>query len=372
MKILIQVHSLTGGGAERVAASWANGLSALGHQMTVMTNLKLPRTYATSPEVRLVQRDICSVNKGSVFEKLKAGVLNPVKAFLQLRRYLRHERPDVVINVLYLNQYALLLARLLSGVKVPVIMTDHNSYERPPGHGFKWRQWKNKFIDNRLFDRVTVLTGRDKKILSEKGFTNVDVLYNPLFLTPVESIPPKENIILACGRLDSWQVKGFDVLMKAWSIVGPEHPDWKLRVVGAGKPDTIEFLKGLAGEGTDNLEFAPYTPDIVNEYRRASIFALSSRYEGWGLVMVEAMSQGCAVVACDYLGRQREAITDGINGLICEPDNVNALAETLDRMISDTTLRERIQSCSPESVRQYTQDKTATGLEKIINTVSGK
>ena len=372
MKILLMVHALTGGGAERVAACWANGLADRGHQVAVLTNLNLKQTYKTSPAVQLLHKETYNLKSGSIIERLKAAILNPLKALNQLRRLLRQERPDAVVNVLYQNQYMLLLARILAGVNCPIIMTDHNAYERPAGHEFGWKQWKNKFIDNRLFDRVTVLTERDKDILLGKGIKNVDVLYNPLFLTPADSIPQKEKILLACGRIDAWQVKGFDLLMKAWSIAGPAHPDWKLRVVGSGRPETIGRLKELASEGSSNLEFADYTADIVSEYRQASIFVLSSRYEGWGLVMVEAMSQGCAPVACDFFGRQREAVRDGENGLICEPDNVQMLAEKISLLMDDDNLRKRIQHQAPESVKKYIQETTALKLEQIINSAHRK
>ena len=100
--------------------------------------------------------------------------------------------------------------------------------------------------------------------------------------------------------------------------------------------------------------------DIEELYKKSSIFVLSSRYEGFGLVLIEAMSQGCAPVACDYKGRQAEILSlsgderrktkdekSGIeiteNGILCEPDNVEALASAMRKMIKDDNYRERIQ-----------------------------
>lgn len=366
MKILIMVHSLTGGGAERVAASWANGLVRRGHDVTVMTDLNQPVTYKTNREVRLINRDMFRMRKRTIFNRLKAVAVDPVKAFFQIYRYLVEEKPDAVVNVLYLNPYALLSARILSGYKVPVIMSDHNAYERPDGCGFKWKQWRNKFVDNRLFDRVTVLTYPDKTILIKSGIRHVDVLHNPLFFTPAANTHAKEKIVLAVGRINQWYYKGFDLLMTAWRDVVRQYPDWRLRMVGYSDSKTIEWLRQLAAESVNSIEFVPYTPDIIDEYRRASIFVLSSRYEGWGLVAVEAISQGCATVACDYKGRQAEYIRDNYNGILCSVDNADELSLKIRMMIADEPLRSKIQHNSIHSVGCFSESVVADKLERII------
>ena len=111
------------------------------------------------------------------------------------------------------------------------------------------------------------------------------------------------NFTLAVGRLNDWHYKGFDLLLKAWHCIGKEHPDWYLRIVGHGDEEAVSYLKSLAA-CIPNIEFKSHTPNIREEYQKASVFVLSSRYEGFGLVLTEAMSQGCDCIACDYKGRQ--------------------------------------------------------------------
>lgn len=372
MRILILVHALTGGGAERVAASWANGLSRRGHEVTIMTDLKRPRTYRTLPEVELVQLAQPSLPSNRVLAKLWRMLVGPFMAFRQFRQFFRERKPDAVINVLYLRHYMLLAARAATSVRIPVIMTDHNAYERPEGCGFGWHQWRNKFIDNRFFDRVTVLTRPDKKILSRWGINNVEVLHNPLFLKPVQTLPSKEKIVLSVGRINQWHVKGFDLLMQAWKEVAPRHPDWRLRLVGQGDEATMGKLREFAGASSSSIDFVPYTPEVEAEYRQAAIYVLSSRYEGWGLVMIEAMSQGCATVACDYKGRQAEAVTDGENGLLCPVDDVAAIAQRINRLIEDDVLRAKIQRTAFRSVARFDEDRVAERIESIIKSVERK
>ncbi len=118
-------------------------------------------------------------------------------------------------------------------------MTDHNAYERPEGHEMPLRQKRCKFRYNKYFERVTVLTNRDKEIMDSKGFRNVEVLHNPLFLKTADTVAEKDNVILAVGRIDAWNYKGFDLLINAWNKIFMKYPDWKLKIVGSGSDKTF-------------------------------------------------------------------------------------------------------------------------------------
>lgn len=359
------VHALTGGGAERVAVSWANGLADLGHDVKILSTTD-GQTYYTNNNIRIIERKVLLKGSSKLWAKIIRKVCTPVIRFFQLYEIIRQEKPNVVLNVLYSDSYPLLFARFLSKYKFPIIMTDHNAYERPKEAKFKLSQWKNKFIDNRLFDLITVLTKRDKDILEKVGINHVEVLHNPLFLKPSEQIPEKRNIILVVGRLDAWYVKGFDILLKAWDNISDDYPDWKVVIVGKGTDDVIKELHGYITHNINSVEFKPYTSDIKDEYQQAAIFVLSSRYEGWGLVAVEAMSQGCATIACDFKGRQTEFITDQVDGLLCEPDNIELLSTQLKRLMEDKSLRDKLGEEARKTVTKYSEDKVAKRLEKII------
>lgn len=369
MRILIMVKSLTYGGAERVAVSWANGLSKLGHKVSIFTDLTLPVTYLPDKNVTLIplQRFIPKSTKGiySIINKAK----NLINNVCQIRDVINRYKPDAIVNVLYMDAHHLLLGRMFSERKVPIIMTDHNAYERPEGMDMPLSQWINKFVDNRLFDRVTVLTNADKEILLKRGLKNVRVLRNPLFLTPTDTIPPKEKIVLAIGRLDAWQCKGFDILAKTWKCVYEKHPDWKLIIKGNKDLKVVSMLKEIAGESSSSIEFKEYDERVLNEYRRASIFVLSSRCEGWGLVSIEAMSQGCATIACDYKGRQAEYITNYVNGLLCEPDNPQMLGEMICYLIENEDVMTKLQKEAIQSVEEFAEENVANNLLSVIKEV---
>lgn len=367
MNILIICRCLSIGGAERVAVSWANGLSELGHKVHIMADLSIPQTYTTNKDVSIIPLNpdlfkdagmMCNVKTRIGFVKQVINVID------------RHSI-DIVIKVLYVNAIELLIARFLSKRKPPIVMTDHNAFERPDYAPMSRKLIFDKFWLNRCFDKVTVLTKRDKEITDAHGLKNVEVLYNPLFLSPNKNqLKHRKKNILAVGRIDSWKVKGFDTLIKAWSNLCYRYPEWNLKIIGKSSESSKKYLEELSGT-CSQIEICSYTDDIATEYQKSEIFVLSSRYEGWGLVLVEAMSQGCACIACDFRGRQSEIIKNGISGLICRTDDIDDLANAIERLIVDTKTRSRLHHNAQEGLEDFSEHAVAMKLENIIKSVLG-
>lgn len=352
MKILFLCHNLTGGGAERVCADVANGLSKRGHEVLILTDTSVTITYQPLPEVRLLS-----------LVKPCGKLATRWKGFVQLYGVLRREKPDVVVSILYMEaSIAKLASRLTCGC--PVIASDHNSFERPGYAPMRFRQKRDKFWINYILDGLTVLTEADNRYLAGR-FKHTWVMPNPLGLEPIPKVINKEKVVLAVGRLNEWHCKGFDLLIKAWRSVGADYADWKLCIVGHGNEPAVSYLKNLAS-GISNLEFKPYTTNIQAEYQQSEIFVLSSRYEGFGLVLTEAMSQGCACLTCDYKGRQSEIVTDGKDGLICEVDNEPMLEAKLRLLLEDEGLRKRLQENAIKSVDRFSRDNIAKRWEGML------
>ena len=364
MKIVIVITHLGGGGAERVGVSLANGLANRGHQVVIATDLNASGHYFPNDNVKVVH----FVNKAK-----QSGVKWFLSIFT-LRKVFKIEKPDVVIGIMQLCSFVSKLAGI--GMNIPVVMTEHNSFERPASAPLSKIGYFSKFYLNKFFPLVTVLTQADKNIIGNK-LNNVVVMPNPLALKPVKDMPLKEKIILAAGRLDDWHYKGFDVLIKAWEkivkseelIVNSER--WKLQIAGTGSEKSLNYLKGLCKENgvEDYVEFLGFQKDIEKLYQKASIFVLSSRYEGFGLVLIEAMSQGCACIACDYKGRQREIIQNDSQGLCCEPDDVDALAEAMRKMMTDDEYQESVRKIAVERSLYYSLENTMDRWEELLNQI---
>ncbi len=303
MKIFFIIPSLGAGGAERVGVLLAQGLNERGNEVKVFSNLTMRKDYILPSEIELV--DIGFSGKNRIFRWIKSVSL--------IRKYSKQSNPDVVIGIMSLCSLFGYLATI--GLGIPVVETIHSSLEKP--HYAPMSLWERfyKFYLSKLYDTVTILTEADKKVVDGRQ-NNVIVMPNPLALVPTYYVVPKTNSIIAAGRLDDWHYKGFDVLIRAWARVVSSlefqvsTEGWKLQIAGTGSEGSQNYLKQLCKENgvEESVEFLGFRKDVEKLYQDASIFVLSSRYEGFGLVLIEAMSQGCACVACDYKGRQREII----------------------------------------------------------------
>lgn len=345
---------MTDGGAERVAALWANGFLGRNHEVSVVVfDEHKPQTYSLNENIKLL----------TVVSHKKNRFLRVMQRVILLRQALKRIRPDVVIEVM--PNWQRLIAMI--GLRFIKISTEHNSFERPHNAEDKL-EWFSKFWLNRLYDHVTVLTQADKDVIGNR-LKHVTVLPNPLALEPVLAVPRKEKVVLAVGRKDDWHYKGFDNLISAWSQLSCKAVGWRLQIVGSSNRGGQEYLEHLCQKFgvTDSVEFQNYQRDIQPFYQQASIFVLSSRYEGFGLVLIEAMSQGCACIACDYKGRQSEILTAEVDGLTCEPDNVDALTKTLSKLMVNDNLREKLQTNAISRARAFTMDNIMNQWEKIIN-----
>ena len=358
MKIFIVCTRLCFGGAERVGVMLANGFVEKGHEVTLIANLFDKITYPIDSCVRVLNLVKFDQNR---IEKWGSSIL-------LMRRYMKQYRPDVVIGIL--NTCSLIAKIAGIGLHIPVVMTEHDAFERPASAPFKFWKWFVKFQLNKIYRYVTVLTETDKKIIGNR-LKGVYVMPNPLSLIPAVDLPIKEKIILAAGRLEDWHVKGFDILIQAWAQIASKYKDWSLQIAGVGNESEKAFLQNIAHNNRIEQQFQllGFREDIENLYQRAALFVLSSRYEGFGLVLIEAMSQGCACAACDYNGRQREIITSAAEGIVCSPENIHELSIAIRRLIEDKKQRECIQKQGLERAKFYQIDAVIARWEILLNEV---
>lgn len=385
MKICIVCPRLCHGGAERVAVSLANGFVARGHEIMFFADLYEEQTFILHDAVKLQNLVPQTNNK---FKKWGGAIR-------LLRKQLKKEKPDVIIGIMSLCSIVAKIASI--GIGVPLIATEHNSFERPESVSMPLMKKIYKFYICKFFSCVTVLTSADRIVIGER-LKNVFVMANPLGIKPIKELGQRKNVILAAGRVDDWHYKGFDVLIRAWAQIVSSSEllvssrGWKLVIAGVWRnPGTRTYLDGIAKECgvLDKIEYTGFVEDMQKLYAESSIFVLSSRYEGFGLVLIEAMSQGCACVACDYKGRQREImcpegqgskfnvqssnnkVEQCETGILCEPDNVEALAEAMNKMIMDDEYRESVRKSAIKRSKYYSIENTIDRWESLLKLVIG-
>lgn len=342
------------GGAERVGVMLANGLS-VSHSVYLISNTFEESTYEVESSVQLLP----------LFSSISSKIDKWASTLPNIRKYAKTYRPDVIIGIM---ETCSLVAKLATiGLSIPVIMTEHNAFERPKNTPLTKWQIITKFYINKLYCCVTILTEADKEFIGLR-LKNTVVMPNPLFLTPIIKSPVKDKIVLAAGRIDDWHCKGFDILLKAWGTIAKQYPDWTLEIAGDGRKVDLELLQNIVrkSEVENQVKFLGYQKNIVDRYKQSAVFVLSSRYEGFGLVLIEAMSQGCACVACDFKGRQREIIRNDSEGLVCVPNDVDALALAIKKMIDDDMYRQKVQKAAIERSKYYAMDKTIRRWENLL------
>lgn len=364
MKILIFVRSLTTGGEQRVASLWATGFAERGHDvgMVLGCSKNLPITYKIPQQTKLYY-----ANNNLAHYLYKAFGVD-ILYTRSIRNIVSDFHPDIIISLYHpWTEWAKAATR---GMNIPIVSTEHGPLERPDSAKLSPKAYKMRIENNRQYDYVTVLTAADKKCL-EGHVDKVAVLPNPLAFQPVSKLPVKENIILSVGQLHSWHYKGLDILIDAWGRICKKYPEWKLQISGLDRNDSKSFLKAIADkyDAGEQVEFIGFNDDMQPIYQRSSIFVLSSRYEGFGMALTEAMSQGCACIACDYKGRQGEIITSEKEGLLCKVEDIEALSEAISRMIEDDNYRESVRINAVERSKYYSLDNIMDKWEQIFKQI---
>lgn len=326
MEVIFVLHNLYGGGAERVTCLVTECLVKKSVSVSIITNTNSCSDYNAPYGVRIIPF-------------FKEGSLNGINGFIQKIKTIRNEMKKhpqaIMVGVMPIAFLYVAIASLF--LKNKIVASDHTSFERP-------LKWHMKFIRNyvyRMADAVTMLTEADAKYLGDK-FKDKWVIPNPLAYKPLENLSIiKNNTVLAAGRLDDWYVKGFDLLLESWAKVSSLNSDWTLEIAGKGSRQALDTLKNKVSELgiKDRVLFSGFHKDIDRVMRESSIFVLSSRHEGFGLVLVEAMSQGCACISFDCGGRQKEIIKDEHIGIIVENHDVNELANKLMFLITNESER---------------------------------
>ncbi len=192
-------------------------------------------------------------------------------------------------------------------------------------------------------DAIITLTDGDKTQWKHSKYIDVIPNFSTMPVTKYSDCTYKR--IIAVGRLE-WE-KGYERLIKIWKLVVCKHPDWQLDIFGEGKLKT-DLGNRINEDKIKNINLNGVTHDISKEYATSSICVVTSRFEGFSLVILEAMKHALPCIAFDCPYGPRSIIDDGCNGFLVEDGNIGIFAEKLCRLIEDEELRLKFSKSAKE------------------------
>jgi len=322
------------GGTERIATFLSNQLSLLGNQVVLVSIVK----------------------NGKPFYNLDHGIaISYVNSpsILKLGAHLKKLKCDSIISIsMGRLSFKLSLLKKIFFIKSKLILSEHVGFETSSN---PVRLMKLFSYD--LADQLVLLTKHDYDILESRTTTPVTVIPNPtLYPTmSISALSKKKKVVLAVGRLN--QQKNFSRLIYIWSYL-PEvlRQHWILKIVGDGEEK--EMLTQLACQlsVSDSISFEPASPQIDAEYKAASILAMTSRYEGLPLVLIEAKSFGLPAVAFDCKTGPREIINEGVDGFLVLDGDMEAYKDKLVYLMNSDDARRNMQLAALSAAERYSPE----------------
>jgi glycosyltransferase involved in cell wall biosynthesis len=242
-----------------------------------------------------------------------------------------------------------------------VIGMSHESYQATRSSS-RYERVQRYYAD---VDIHLTLTDADADAWARAGMSNIGSMPNPMMVEPANLPTLDEKTIITLGRLS--HEKGIDMLLEAWALVGPQYPDWELKVFGSG-PDESQLRAQARELGLDDARILQGRTDNIDAaLSSASIYALPSRQEGFPVAVMEAMAYGLPTVAFDCAPGVTELIEDEVSGgLVVTPGNVPGMAAALERLIKDRDLRGRLGEAGQRSVQRYSPDHILDRWEALF------
>lgn len=348
MKILVVLHSLQAGGAERVTSHLVNHWAESGWDVTVLTIAgSAGDFYPIHPRVKR----IC-LNMAGQSNNLFMAIKMNISRLWGVRKIIVQFRPDLVLAMMTTSSVMAVLAGLKLGV--PVVVSER-TYPPLMSLGRIWKILRR--LTYPWAAQVVMLTSEGLSWLhSEVPRARGIVIPNPVSYPlpcgnhniPIESIRiAGRKLLLAVGRLDV--EKQFGLLLQAFAVISLKCSKWDLVILGEG-PLRLELEAQIQRlDLFDRVHLPGRAGNISDWYERADLYVLSSSFEGFPNTLAEAMAHGCAVISYDCDTGPRDLIRHGIDGLLVKPvSDVYVLAQALGQLMEDDVLRQRFSRKSVE------------------------
>lgn len=371
MRLLIFIGSMGCGGAERVAANMANHWAEKGWDIVIVTlTTQCQDFYPLHPAIRRIALDKAGESGNPL-----VGLLRNLGRVIALRRVLRRESPDIALGMMTTANVLVALAAL--GLRVRAVGSEH---VHPPAFPLSGLWAALRWWSYGLLDAVAALTAESAQWLEDHTrVRRIAVIPNAVpwpipagepSLAPSGCLAPERKLLLAVGRMEPQ--KGFDLLIDAFFQIAANHPEWDLAILGeGGERKTLESL--VRSHRLKNRVFIPgRVGNVAQWYEAASLYVMSSHFEGFGNTLAEAMACGLPAVSFDCDSGPRDIIRHEVDGLLVPPEDVNSLAAALDRLMGDEDLRRRFASRAVDARQRFSLEGIAARWETLFEAVLAK
>ena len=364
------------GGVERVLTLKANYFAdCFGYDVTVVTTDGAHRqpAFALSKNVKVECLDI---NFDELWNRpfiQKAWLyLKKQRAFRRrLGAFLCEKHPDITISLLrreinFINSIG------DGSFKIGEMHINRANYRTVDG-GFPaklfQRYWASRLVSHlSRLKKLVVLTDADR--LSWPELDNVMTIPNPQSFSPSRQSSLESRRVIAVCRYS--QEKGIDLLLRAWKIVSAENDGWELHVYGDGNREPYQMLAGQLGISPSALVLHSRTDDVESELCNSSIAVCSSRFEGFGIAILEAMSCGVPVVSFDCPWGPASMINDHVDGVLVPNGDVEMLANGISTLIGNEPLRHQLGRQAKERASDFSIDSIAARWQRLFLDICGE
>lgn len=343
------------GGIERIVSRKANILAArYGHDVTIISVYEdsRPVRYPLDESIKIVRLHVPWTVKTAnplLLTLRRASTL--MKAARRLNKALKAAKPDIVFFTTTLGALLLPLCR----TKAKTVFEAHTARKYTP---------YNKFfsLTARRADTVVCLTKGDAK--EYKATRRIEVIPNFIDKPKAYAKDYAVKRAVAVGRLE--HVKGFDRLIDCWKTATETHPGWRLDIYGEG-PLRDELQSQIDRLGLENsVTLCGTCADMADRYALYSLHLMTSRYEGQGIVLIEAQAAGLPSVVFDYEYGASDIVTDGLNGRLVPQGDMQAFTERLAEMMDKEDLRAQFGARAKKKVKAYFTENIMWRWQELI------
>lgn len=359
MKIIYSINSIRGlGGIQKVTLLKANALAEIPDNdvyIIVTDNwMHHPLIHELSPKIHFINLKI-NYYKDDYKSRLHQILSNfkLIKHYFKLQKAISQIKPDIIISVGQSEKY---IVPLLHTKAIKIREIHFNSNYRNFTYKSKNLAKFLNFLDYKViakgYNKIVLLTKEDKDTFFSNNNKFI-YIHNPITFksSNIDHYNINSNNVIAVGRLSTQ--KDFISLINAWSFVQKECPDWILKIVGEGseRKNLEEEIKRL--NLCNSIVLTGYSNNVKKEMSESSIFVFTSLYEGFGLVILEAMSCGLPPVAFACQFGPRDIITDGKNGLLVYNRDIKSLSEKLIYLIQHPDIRKEMSNQALTRVNDF-------------------